>query len=98
MRLGIVKGTVVLSRGLAALEGTRYLIVEPVTSENLKAGRTRRAAAGRSSPPITWAPAWDRWSASKRAAKPAVPWLPAGVPVDAYVSGIVDSIFYQAAE
>ena len=41
MRLGIVKGTVVLSRGLAVMEGTRYLIVEPVTADNLKAGNSR---------------------------------------------------------
>jgi len=41
MRLGIVKGTVVLSRGLKSLAGTRYLIVEPVTAENLKAGNLK---------------------------------------------------------
>jgi microcompartment protein CcmK/EutM len=37
MRLGIVRGSVVLSRSIPALQGTRLLLVEPVTAENLAA-------------------------------------------------------------
>jgi microcompartment protein CcmK/EutM len=38
MRLGIVRGHVVLNRKVPSLEGTRFLVVEPVTAENLAAG------------------------------------------------------------
>ena len=38
MRLGIVCGHVVLTRAVPNLEGPRFLMVEPVTAENLAAG------------------------------------------------------------
>jgi microcompartment protein CcmK/EutM len=38
MRLGIVCGHVVLNRAIPSLRGTRFLMVEPVTAENLAAG------------------------------------------------------------
>ena len=38
MRLGVVCGHVVLNRFIPALAGTRFLVVEPVTAENLAAG------------------------------------------------------------
>ena len=38
MRLGIVCGRVVLNRAVPSLRGTRFLMVEPVTAENLAAG------------------------------------------------------------
>ena len=38
MRLGIVRGHVVLNQALPSLQGTRFLMVEPVTAENLAAG------------------------------------------------------------
>jgi len=38
MRLGIVCGHVVLNKALPSLEGTRFLMVEPVTALNLAAG------------------------------------------------------------
>jgi microcompartment protein CcmK/EutM len=37
MRLGIVRGRVVLSRGVPSLEGSSLLLVEPVTAANLLA-------------------------------------------------------------
>ena len=37
MRLGIVRGHVVLSRAIPALQGTSLLLVEPVTAANLAA-------------------------------------------------------------
>ena len=37
MRLGIVRGHVVLSRSLPSLRGTSLLLVEPVTAANLAA-------------------------------------------------------------
>lgn len=41
MRLGIVRGHVVLARGIRALQGIRLLFVEPVTAENLAARNGR---------------------------------------------------------
>jgi microcompartment protein CcmK/EutM len=38
MRLGVVCGHVVLNRAVPSLRGTRFLMVEPVTVENLAAG------------------------------------------------------------
>lgn len=37
MRLGIVRGQVVLSKSIPALQGTLLLLVEPVTAANLAA-------------------------------------------------------------
>jgi microcompartment protein CcmK/EutM len=37
VRLGIVRGHVVLSKGIPALQGTSLLLVEPVTAANLAA-------------------------------------------------------------
>ncbi|MDD8024903.1 MAG: EutN/CcmL family microcompartment protein [Acidobacteriota bacterium] len=97
MRLGIVKGTVVLGRGLAALEGTRYLIIEPLTSDDLKAGATR--GSGREVVAADHlAPGPGQMVCFEEGREACAPWLPAGVPIDAYVSGIIDSISYQPAE
>ena len=41
MRLGIVRGRVVLSRSLPSLRGTSLLLVEPVTAANLAARNGR---------------------------------------------------------
>jgi microcompartment protein CcmK/EutM len=41
VRLGIVRGHVVLSRALPALRGTSLLLVEPVTAANLAARNGR---------------------------------------------------------
>ncbi len=97
MRLGIVQGTVVLSRGLAVLEGTRYLIVEPVTAENLRAGNAR--GGGRE------VVAADHLGASRgqlvcfeEGREACGPWLPASAPVDVYVSGIIDAVTYQPTD
>lgn len=97
MRLGIVKGTVVLSRGLAVMSGTRYLIVEPVTADNLKAGNSR--GGGRE------VVAADQLGAGRgqmvcfeEGREASTPWLPASAPVDAYVSAIVDTISYQPTD
>ncbi len=38
MRLGVVCGLVVLNKAVPSLRGTRFLVVEPVTAENLAAG------------------------------------------------------------
>jgi microcompartment protein CcmK/EutM len=97
MRLGIVKGTVVLSRGLGVMDGTRYLIVEPVTAVNLKAGNAK--GGGRE------VVAADRLGAGmgqlvcfEEGREACSPWLPARAPVDAYVSAIVDAVTYQPTD
>lgn len=97
MRLGIVRGTVVLSRGLAVMRGTRYLIVEPVTADNLKAGSPR--GGGRE------VVAADHLGAGagqlvcfEEGREASSPWLPASAPVDAYVSAIIDAVTYQPTD
>ena len=97
MRLGIVKGTVVLSRGLAVMAGTRYLIVEPVTADNLRARNSR--GGGRE------VGAADQLGAGtgqmvcfEEGREACSPWLPASVPVDVYISGIIDSVTYEPTE
>lgn len=97
MRLGIVRGMVVLSRGLAVMRGTRYLIVEPVTADDLRAGRSR--GGGRE------VVAADHLGAGagqlvcfEEGREAASPWLPAKAPVDAYVSGIIDAVTYQPTD
>ena len=94
MRLGIVKGTVVLSRGLGVMDGTRYLVVEPVTADNLKAGNAK--GGGRE------VVAADHLGAGlgqmvcfEEGREACSPWLPARAPVDAYVSGIIDAVTYR---
>jgi len=97
MRLGIVKGTVVLSRGLAVMEGTRYLIVEPVTADNLKAGNSR--GGGREVVAADHLGAGTGQTVCFEEGREASnPWLPAGAPVDAYVSGIIDAVTYRPTE
>jgi len=97
MRLGIVKGTVVLSRGLKSLEGTRYLIVEPVTAENLKTGNS--AGGGREVVAADHlAPGEGQMVCFEEGREACSPWLPASVPVDVYISGIIDSVIYKPTE
>ncbi len=97
MRLGIVKGTVVLSRGLASLEGTRYLIVEPVTAESLKAGNGQ--GGGREVVAADHlGPGPGQMVCFEEGREGCSPWLPAGVPVDAYVCGIIDSATYHPTD
>ena len=96
MRLGIVRGQVVLSRGLPAFEGTTLLLVEPVTASNLAArngeggGRTLVVADKLS-------PATGQMIGIVEGSEAAQP-FPAPTPVDAYCALIVNDYTFQPPE
>ena len=102
MRLGIVRGTVVLNLVVPELVGTRLLIVEPLGREAL--GKTAAAPrrAGETIPPAGKTlivadhigPAEGQMIAFVEAREAANP-FPGGAPVDAYCSLIVDTVDYQ---
>ena len=92
MRLGIVRGTVVLNHALPSLAGVRLVILEPVTSERLAAGnpggRKCLIAADQLGPGIGQMVGF----AEGRTA--ASPWYPNDIPVDAYCCLIVENLEY----
>ena len=88
MRLGIVRGQVVLSLAAPALAGTTLLLVEPVTAENLEA----RNGEGGGRPLVVA----DRLSPGEGAligivegAEAANAYYPGTAPVDAYCALVV---------
>jgi microcompartment protein CcmK/EutM len=96
MRIGVVRGHVVLNQCVPELRGTRLLIVEPVTSENLAAGKGKGGGKA-----LIVA---DRLGAGQRAtgrlrrrARSRESVLAGNVPVDAYCSLIVDHVDYPTA-
>jgi microcompartment protein CcmK/EutM len=91
MRLGIVRGHVVLTPAVASYRGMTLVVLEPVTMENLRA---RNGLGGGKS-----LVAVDELGAAKgqmvaftEGREAANPFWPDAVPVDAYCSLIVDSI------
>ena len=94
MRIGIVRGSVVLSRSAEALKGTRLLIVEPVTAENL-ANDSRRGGGTALIVADHLAPAIDQMVAFTEGREAANPYWPDGAPVDAYAALIVDSVDFR---
>ena len=94
MRLGIVRGNVVLSVSTPSLRGTRLLIVEPITAPNLAAQNGR----GGGKPLIVadqLAPSPGQRIAFVEGREGANPYWPDRVPVDAYCALIVDSADFQ---
>ena len=94
MRLGIVKGTVVLNRLDPHLVGTRFLIVEPVTAENLAA---HNGAGGGKQLIVAdhLAPGEGQMIAFVEGREAANPYWPGRAAVDAYCSLIVDTVNYH---
>jgi microcompartment protein CcmK/EutM len=93
MRLGIVRGNVVLSRVDPSLIGTRFLIVEPLTAKGLAA----RDGSGRGKQLIVadhLAPAEGEMIAFVEGREGANPYWPARAPVDAYCSLLVNTVDY----
>jgi microcompartment protein CcmK/EutM len=92
MRMGIVRGTVVLSVSDPSLLGTRFLVVEIVTAEALRGehgpGSTLIVADHLS-------PAVGQVIAFVEGREAANPYWPRQAPVDAYCSLIVDQTDYQ---
>jgi len=92
MRMGIVRGNVVLSPVDPSLVGTRFLIVEVVT-----AGRLIRGTAGGSTLIVAdhLSPAVGQTVGFVEGREAANPYWPGHAPVDAYCSLIADEIDFQ---
>jgi microcompartment protein CcmK/EutM len=94
MRLGIVRGHVVLNPAVPAFAGKTLVVLEPVTMDNLRAGNGK--GGGKALVAV------DELGAGKgqivaftEGREAANPFWPNSVPVDAYCSMIVDSISIQ---
>jgi microcompartment protein CcmK/EutM len=94
MRLGIVRGRVVLNVAVPALRGLRLLIVDPVTAPNLAAGN----GLGGGKPLV----AADQLGAGSgqmvafvEGREAANPFWPDRVPVDAYCALLVESVDFR---
>ena len=94
MRLGVVRGSVVLSLAVPELQGIRLAIVEPITRDRLSSGGNM----GGGKPII----AADQLGAAEghivgfvEGRTAASPFWPAKVPVDAYCALIADRIDYH---
>ena len=97
MRIGYVRGHVVLSLAVPALIGNRLLIVEPVTAENLAAGNGKGGGkqlvvADQLGPGV------DQMIAFTEGREAANPYWPNNVPVDAYCALIVENMDFQPPE
>ena len=94
MRLGMVRGRVVLNPAVAAYSGRTLVVLEPVTMENLQAGNGM--GGGKALVAIDELGAADgQMVAFTEGREAANPFWPDAVPVDAYCSLIVDSINVQ---
>jgi microcompartment protein CcmK/EutM len=94
MRIGIVRGHVVLSKALPELIGSRLLVVEPVTAENL-AEHTTQGGGKALIVADHLAPGRGQLVGFVEGSEAANPYWPRKVPVDAYCSLIVDRIDYR---
>ncbi len=94
MRIGIVRGRIVLTRSVEVLKGTRFLVVEPVTAANLAAGYSE--GGGRALIVADHlAPACGQAIAFTEGREAANPYWPLSAPVDAYSALIVDSVDFR---
>jgi microcompartment protein CcmK/EutM len=94
MRIGLVRGHIVLNQCVPELRGLRMLIVEPVTSENLAAGKGKGGGkalivADR------LAPGNGQLVGFVEGREAANPFWPENAPVDAYCSLIVDQVDFR---
>jgi ethanolamine utilization protein EutN len=91
MRLGIVRGHVVLNPAVAAYRGKTLVVLEPVTMENLRAANG--LGGGKTLVAIDELGAAEgQIVAFTEGREAANPFWPDAVAVDAYCSLIVDSI------
>ncbi len=91
MRLGIVRGHVVLSPAVPELLGKTLVVVEPVTMANLTA--KNGLAGGKSLVAVDdLGAAKGQMVAFTEGSEAANPFWPNQVPVDAYCTLIIDSI------
>jgi microcompartment protein CcmK/EutM len=91
MRFGIVRGHVTLNPAVAAFRGKTFVVLEPVTMENLRAGNG--LGGGKALIAVDeLGTANGQLVAFTEGREAANPFWPESVPVDAYCSLIVDSI------
>jgi len=94
MRLGIVRGHVVLNPAVNSFVGKKLVVIEPVTMENLLAHNGR--GGGKSLIAIDELGAAEGQTVAFTEGREAAnPFWPGSVPVDAYCALIVDSIDVQ---
>ncbi|MBL0157086.1 MAG: EutN/CcmL family microcompartment protein [Bryobacterales bacterium] len=94
MRLGIVRGSVVLNQAIPALTGVRLVIIEPVSAANLAAAN----GLGGGKPLIAadrLGPANGQMVSFVEGRTAASPFYPQDVPIDAYCAAIVQNIEFQ---
>ncbi len=94
MRLGIVRGQLVLSVAVPELVGTRFLIVEPLTAANLAAddgqgGGKALVVADHLAPGI------GQTVGFVEGREAANPYWPGKAPVDAYCAILVDRVDFR---
>jgi microcompartment protein CcmK/EutM len=92
MRMGIVRGNVVLSPVDPSLIGTRFLIVEVVTADGLRLGD---AGGGTLIVADHLSPAVGQIIGFVEGREAANPYWPGQAPVDAYCSLIAEEIDFQ---
>ncbi|MBN2371360.1 MAG: EutN/CcmL family microcompartment protein [Vicinamibacteria bacterium] len=93
MRLGVVRGHVVLSSCVSALRGTRLLVVEPITARDLADN-----GPGGGKPLIVadhLAPHEGQRVAFVEGREAANPYWPEDAPVDAYCALIADGVDFR---
>jgi len=94
MRLGIVRGHVVLNPAVESYRGRTLVVLEPVTMENLRA--QNGLGGGKALIAVDeLGAAKGQMVAFTEGREAANPFWPGSVPVDAYCSLIVDSIDVQ---
>ncbi len=94
MRLGIVRGQLVLSVAVPELRGTRLLVVEPVSAANLAAGNGQ--GGGKCLIVADHlAPGLGETIGFVEGREAANPYWPDKAPVDAYCSIIVDRVDFR---
>ena len=91
MRLGIVRGHITLSPALESFHARTLVIVEPVTMENLRAKNGQGGGKALIAVDELGA-ATGQTVAFTEGREASNPFWPARVPVDAYLSMIVDAI------
>lgn len=97
MRLGIVRGNVVLQPAVQSYGGRRLIVVEPVTMKNLRAGNDQ--GGGKALVAIDdLGAAVGQMIAFTEGREAANPFWPCAVPVDAYCAMIIDSIALRKAD
>jgi microcompartment protein CcmK/EutM len=94
VRLGIVRGHVVLASAVPALKGTSLLLVEPVSAGNL-AARNGRGGGKTLVVADRLSPATGQMVGVVEGREAANPYHPAPTPVDAYCALIVHDYRFE---